>query len=439
MNFSSITFVFWFLPIVLCGYYLLGKRYQMTFLFMASLLFYAWGRPKHLLLLGLSILVNYILGRAIGQGKPKKLVLLIGLSFNIGMLAFFKCSEMVIGLSFYTFQAISYLVDVYRREAGAQRNLVYFGVYISMFAQLVAGPIVRYTDIEKQLKEHRFESRKFSAGVQRFLTGLGKKMLLANPLGSLWESIKAMPTGEVAAFYAWFGILAFALQIYFDFSGYSDMAIGLGKMFGFDFPENFAYPYLAESVSEFWRRWHISLGAWFKSYIYIPLGGNRKGRLRMMGNLMVVWIFTGFWHGASWNFLLWGLYYGSLIVVEKLWIGNWLRQQPAVIKHGYTLLAVLLGWIIFEFDTVTGGLAYLNAMFSPTFLGKNVITIKEGILLLIGIIGATPFPKNMLQGLKKRAAALYTVFLTIWNGAVALLLVACLVKATFQPFLYFRF
>lgn len=336
MVFSSLIFVFLFLPVTVIGYYVLGKRFQNIFLLYASLFFYAWGEPVYLLLMLLSISVNYMIGLMMDKMIQRRAVLMIGLLFNIGFLCFFKYAGLFLetasalagmefsfsspalplGISFYTFQAMSYLMDVYRREVSVQRSFLRFGLYISMFAQLVAGPIVSYGDIERQLAERRFDGKRFSRGVERFLIGLGKKVLLANNLGLLWATVKAVPAGELSPLTAWLGLAAFTLQIYFDFGGYSDMAIGIGKLFGFEFPENFRYPYLSASISEFWRRWHISLGAWFKSYVYIPLGGSRMGRVKLVRNLLVVWLLTGFWHGASWNFALWGLYYGTLIVAE---------------------------------------------------------------------------------------------------------------------------
>lgn len=459
MVFSSLIFVFLFLPVTVIGYYVLGKRFQNIFLLYASLFFYAWGEPVYLLLMLLSISVNYMIGLMMDKMIQRRAVLMIGLLFNIGFLCFFKYAGLFLetasalagmefsfsspalplGISFYTFQAMSYLMDVYRREVSVQRSFLRFGLYISMFAQLVAGPIVSYGDIERQLAERRFDGKRFSRGVERFLIGLGKKVLLANNLGLLWATVKAVPAGELSPLTAWLGLAAFTLQIYFDFGGYSDMAIGIGKLFGFEFPENFRYPYLSASISEFWRRWHISLGAWFKSYVYIPLGGSRMGRVKLVRNLLVVWLLTGFWHGASWNFALWGLYYGTLIVAEKLCLEKWMQRWPAILRHGYTLLAVMIGWVLFEFSDLVACGMFLRALF--TFANPSVVISVWSFLplLLIGGIAATSIPKRLCSKLLKKSPVAYRVLNVAGYAGVTVLSTAYLVGATYNPFLYFRF
>lgn len=459
MVFSSLIFVFLFLPVTVIGYYVVGKRFQNIALLTASLFFYAWGEPIYLFLMILSIWVNYSIGLLLDRMKRRKAILIAGLTFNIGLLCFFKYAGMLVetawalagitltvvtpplplGISFYTFQAISYLIDVYRLDVTVQKSFLRFGVYISMFAQLVAGPIVNYKDIDGQLEKRKFDGTQFVEGVQRFLLGLGKKVLLANNLGRLWDNVKSTPPGELSSFPAWLGLIAFTLQIYFDFDGYSDMAIGLGKMFGFNFPENFRCPYLSANVSDFWRRWHISLGAWFRSYVYIPLGGSRVSKVRLVRNLLIVWLLTGLWHGASWNFVLWGFYYGIILITEKIWLGSWMQKWPGILCHSYTLLAVMLGWVIFEFSSFSEGLYFLRSMFFVPTSGKFMLVHDFFPLIFIGMIIATPLPQKLLAILMKKFSRTYLILTTICYAGVTILSTACLVGSTYNPFLYFRF
>ena len=381
MVFSSLFFTFAFLPVTVILYYssggsfttrtarpwVLGQHLRNIVLLAASLFFYAWGEPAYVILMCFSIMINYCIGSLLDKDntgrRKRKLWLIIGLVFNLGCLAYFKYFGMLIstitsvsgwnlnaavptlpiGISFYTFQALSYVIDVYRGKIQSQKSPILFALYISMFPQLVAGPIVNYADIESQLADRRVTLRIFSEGLHRFLCGLAKKVLLANNIGLLWSQVKAMPGTEISVLMAWGGIMAFTLQIYFDFSGYSDMAIGLGKMFGFRFKENFKYPYISQSISEFWRRWHISLGSWFKEYVYIPLGGSRAGKWKLIRNLFIVWFLTGLWHGASWNFVLWGLYFGTLLLIEKLFLQNRIARWPKAFRYIYSLLFVMIG------------------------------------------------------------------------------------------------
>ena len=373
MVFSSLLFLFWFLPIVLAAYYILPKRCHNLVLFLASLVFYAWGEPVYVVLILFSTLVDYCTGRMAGycreKGYKKGAVLAVVISavVNLALLGFFKYGDfflqnlhrftglavprlglaLPIGISFYTFQTMSYTIDVYRGEAPVQKNLITFGAYVSLFPQLIAGPIIRYKDVAEQLKKRKESLPLFCQGLVRFMVGLGKKVLIANQIGMLWDEVAALDASSLTTATAWLGVLAFTLQIYFDFSGYSDMAIGLGAMFGFHFPENFNYPYESKSITEFWRRWHISLGTWFREYVYIPLGGNRKGMGRQMVNLAVVWFLTGLWHGAFGNFILWGLYYGVFLVLEKLMWQRVLKKIPAWLGHLYTMFFVMVGWSIF--------------------------------------------------------------------------------------------
>lgn len=465
MVFSSLTFLMGFLPLVLLMYFVVPKIWKNAVLFLFSLLFYAWGEPVYVCLMVFSTILDYTCGRLVDKyrGTAKaKLGLMISVLTNLGLLFFFKYTDffietingifhnelpllnlpLPIGISFYTFQTMSYTIDVYRGDAKVQKNLLSFGAYVSLFPQLIAGPIVRYQDIADQLNESSHSFDKFGDGVKRFVTGLGKKVLLANNIGLLWNTISASSNLTVVG--AWLGIIAFGFQIYFDFSGYSDMAIGLGKMFGFEFLENFNYPYISKSITEFWRRWHISLGTWFRDYVYIPLGGNRKGLPVQVRNIAVVWLLTGFWHGASWNFVLWGMLYGVLLMIEKLVLLKWLKKAPGFIGHCYTLFFVLMGWVLFAFDDISTGIFYCGAMFGRNAEFLNGQTIYQLLsclpLLLICVFASTPFAKTAYQkasnkcseGLLVTADGLGIVF-------VIMLSVSYLISGSYNPFLYFRF
>ncbi|MBR6007010.1 MAG: MBOAT family protein [Clostridia bacterium] len=468
MVFSSLLFIFIFFAVTLALYYAVPNRvYRNVVLCVLSLLFYGWGEPTYVLLMIFSIMMNYLAGLLVGKFRDRKaickLVLIISIVINVGLLVVFKYTALFvdtlksifpflrsfatpiiplpIGISFYTFQAMSYVIDVYRRETAVQKNPVYFGTYVSLFPQLIAGPIVRYRDVADQL-EHRHENiDQFISGVKLFSVGLAKKVLVANQLAALWDHLKCVPTtnGIVAS---WIGIIAFSLQIYFDFSGYSDMAIGLGRMFGFEFLKNFDYPYISKSVSEFWRRWHISLGTWFREYVYIPLGGNRKGLARTLLNLGIVWALTGLWHGASWNFMLWGLYFGVLIILEKLFLGKWLEKIPAFFSHFYLLLLVVLGWLIFDFTNMKELGAYFVTLFKWNSSGLMshegfVYTIAYLPVLIVACIGATPLPKKLHARIEEKR----------WGGwvdiglilAALVLCTSSLVASGYNPFIYFRF
>lgn len=464
MVFSSIFFIFSFLPVTIVAYYLAPKRVRNGILLLASLFFYAWGEPVYLFLMLYSILFNYVMGIDIARkqrrGKRAGVSLFFGVAVNLLILGFFKyygflaenieaLSGMIlpklelslpIGLSFYTFQSLSYLVDVYRGKAQYQKNILSFGLYISMFPQLVAGPIVQYADIDAQLKERETSLDKFGQGVRYFIWGLGKKVLLANNLGVVYEAIAALPSLSVLS--AWVGALAYTFQIYYDFSGYSDMAIGLGKMFGFELKENFAHPYCSRSITEFWRRWHISLGSWFREYVYIPMGGNRVSVLRHIFNLLVVWALTGLWHGASWNFVVWGLYYGVLLIVEKYLLRRVTERIP-ILGTIYTMLLVIVGWVFFFSPTLLEAGAYLGAMFGRGAVG---ITDEAGmyylltslILFWFSWIFAVPAASKISEKHLEDSDGWAPLFLLI-HGGIFLLAVAYLIHDTYNPFLYFRF
>ncbi len=466
MVFSSLMFLFVYFSIVLLVYYAMPRKLRNLWLFIASLLFYGYGEPIYVLLMLASITVNYVMGLLMGRfrikGKLKlnKWLLVLNVALNLGCLGYFKYAgfaadilnnlpflngivspeiALPIGISFYTFQTMSYTIDVYLGKCAPQKDYIAFGTYVCLFPQLIAGPIVRYVDIEYQLKNRRESLELFDRGVRLFVVGLCKKVLLANALGILWGDLKAMPEGGMLA--SWFGIIAFTLQIYFDFSGYSDMARGLGNMFGFEFVQNFNYPYLSNSVTDFWRRWHISLGSWFREYVYIPLGGNRCSKPRHIFNLAVTWLLTGLWHGASWNFILWGGYFGLLLILEKLFLSKLLSKLPSVIKHIYALFFIVVGWAIFDFTDM----GQMGEFFSCLFTLENgIVTVRAlGIILswlptvLISIFACLPLGSRLWHKLddKKIKPVLDAVIIAL--GMI--LCIASLVSSSYNPFLYFRF
>ena len=466
MVFSSTIFLCVYLPLVLLGYYICPKKGRNLFLLIVSLVFYAWGEPKYVFLMIFSILVNYIFGRLMDKHREnkKRLKLMLALSvvIDLGLLSVFKYTDFVItninaifgssfdllnialpiGISFYTFQAMSYTIDVYRDDVRVQKNLIDFGMYITMFPQLIAGPIVRYADVQDQLAERSVTTADFSEGVMRFVVGLGKKVLLANQMGAVWSDIYALG-GDVSALMAWTGAIAYTFQIYFDFSGYSDMAIGLGRMFGFKFPENFRYPYQSVSITDFWRRWHITLSTWFKEYLYIPLGGNRRGLARQALNLLIVWSLTGFWHGAGWNFVMWGLYYFVILFIEKLFLLKALDKLPKFFRHVYALVLIIIGWVIFASDDVSVLLPYLGSMFGANGAigGMDVYTLlTKAVLLIICCIASTELPKKLFLSaagaMNEKAAFTLKSVLMIALLALSMIL---LIGDSYNPFLYFRF
>ena len=464
MVFSTPLFLFYFLVAVLLVYYLVPLRLRNGVLMLASLFFYYWGEQDYTLIMLLSTAIDYTHGLLVqrfkerGQDRYARMTVVSSVFFNLSILFFFKYWDFLagslqsiglewmpvlgitlpIGISFYTFQTMSYTIDVYRGDAKAQRSIVSFGTFVTLFPQLIAGPIIKYKDLDDQLGRRTHSLEQFASGISRFVAGLSKKLLIANNLGQLWDACKVMGKGELSIITAWLGILAFAFQIYFDFSGYSDMAIGLGRMFGFEFMENFNYPYISKSITEFWRRWHISLSTWFREYLYIPLGGNRCSRGRWILNLLIVWCATGIWHGASWNYLLWGLYFYVLLVSEKLLLGKYLQKLPGWLRHVYVMVLVLISWAIFALEDLSIMGHYLAAMLG--FGGLPLVNALTGYYL-----------RNYLPILAAAAMASTPMVITRWRRmdspglklTVLLLgLLACtayVVAGTYNPFLYFRF
>ncbi len=463
MVFSSLTFLFYFLPIVLIIYYIVPKKAKNIVLLISSLLFYFYGEPKFGILMVISILLTYIHGLLMDKyPKRKKLFLISSIVISSGLLVVFKYTDFIIsninmvlhsnidlvklslpiGISFYTFQMISYIIDVYRGEAKVQKSFLKLATYVALFPQLIAGPIVRYTTIEDELDNRKYSFDNFSNGVRRFIIGLSKKILVANVLASAISSFST--SQEKTVLFYWIYGLANALQIYFDFSGYSDMAIGLGKMLGFNFPENFNYPYISKSVTEFWRRWHITLGTWFKDYIYIPLGGNRVGKIKWLRNILIVWFLTGLWHGAAWNFILWGVLYGVLLVIEKIGLLKVLEKIPSVISRAYVTLITIIGFIIFSGSSVSEILNNIGGIFG---IGVSKFADLESLyclknyaaIFIIAIIGATPIMKNIVSKISKKVSKLVNVIEPVFLTTLLIVCISYLVDGSFNPFLYFRF
>ena len=463
MLFSGIPFLFYFLPCVLLIYFIVPQKGRNAVLLAASLFFYGWGEPKFLLFMVFSIVQGYVFARLIGRGRRKKLFLTLSLVLSFALLGYCKYADffienfnavtglslpllkiaLPIGISFYTFQIASYEIDVYRGDVAAQHNFIDFAAYVAMFPQLIAGPIVRYRDIAPQLKERTHSLEAAASGASRFAVGLGKKVLVANVLAQLVSAYKA--SAEQTALYAWLYAIAFTLQIYFDFSGYSDMAIGLGRIFGFTFPENFRYPYIAKSITEFWRCWHMSLGTWFRDYLYIPLGGSRCSRIRHIFNILVVWMATGFWHGAAWNFVFWGLFYAVLLMAEKFFLLPALKKGR-VLPHVYVLLAVTLGFVLFDAASLKDALHQLGTLFgagTASGLGTEALYMLRsyGVVLALAVLGATPLPAMLWKKAQeaKSLAPVLTVAEPLCTFALLALCTAFLVDGSFNPFLYFRF
>lgn len=466
MLFSSLTFLFAFLPTTLILYFLARDKYKNYVLLIASLIFYAWGEPKYIILMLLSIVFNYFIARLIDRTKkPKlqKLFLIIAIVINIGALFIFKYLDFAIyninlafnfnlgqtnltlpiGISFYTFQILSYVIDAYRKKVKVQKNIFTLGTYIALFPQLIAGPIVRYSDVEKQLKSRTHSLDKFCDGFRRFIVGFAKKILIANNVAIIADAVFADPSSQTLGPLAIIiSLLAYTLQIYYDFSGYSDMAIGLGKIFGFDFDENFSYPYSATSITDFWKRWHISLTTWFRDYVYIPLGGNRCSKLKWVRNFFIVWLLTGLWHGASWNFILWGVFYAIILLIEKQFLSKLLSKIPKFITWFYTFIIVNLGWLLFRVNTMSDLGRVLNAFFHPEgstvdFLAQNSSIIPYINFMIIGLIFMFPLGKKIKNWLAKKKFGRLILDLIL----IALLIVSIcsLVNSSYNPFIYFRF
>ncbi len=467
MVFSTPLFLFYFLALTLLVYFVVPRKWRNPVLLLSSLLFYYWGERTYVSIMFLSTAIDFSHGlivehcKAKGNDKGARLAVTSSIIFNLALLCFFKYwdflalslqaigldfmpvmnTHLPIGISFYTFQTMSYTIDVYRGDTRAQRNIINFGTFVTLFPQLIAGPIIKYKDLGDQIDERTCSADKFASGVQIFMVGLGKKLLLANNAGYLWDCYKAMAVADLTVAGAWLGVLAFTFQIYFDFSGYSDMAIGLGRMLGFEFLPNFNYPYISKSITEFWRRWHISLSTWFREYLYIPLGGNRCSKGRWVFNLFVVWAATGIWHGASWNYLLWGLYFFALLMLEKFLLMDLLKKLPAVVQHIYTLFFVLVSWAIFALEDFTHLGGYLKVMF-----GMGGVPLADSTLgyyitsylptLIICAVSSTPLGATVYRKLSPKAQQVACTLLVI---AGLVICTAYLVASTYNPFLYFRF
>jgi len=466
MVFSTPYFLFLYLPIVLLIYFLVPLKLRNLVLLIFSLIFYGWGEPVYIIIMFASIIIDYTHGMLVERGKKTgkmglaKGAVVSSVVLNLGLLFFFKYwdfiavnlaaigldfmpilgLELPIGISFYTFQTMSYTIDVYRGDARVQKNIITFGSFVTLFPQLIAGPILQYKHLDEQLESRTHTFDRFSSGVQRFCVGCAKKVLIANAIGSLWDKYLAMPVDQLTTLGAWLGIIAFSFQLYFDFSGYSDMAIGIGRMLGFDFLDNFNYPYLARSATEFWRRWHISLGSWFRDYMYIPLGGNRVNKPRLIFNLLIVWAATGIWHGASWNFLFWGLFYFVLLVFEKFWFHKVLDKAPRWVGHIYGLLLIIVGWTIFAVEDLGQLGGYLKAMFG---FGAGLLdtaflyNLRNYLpLLIVAAVASTPLAKNLWHKLNIKVKQVALPVLIVLGLILA---TAYLVDGTYNPFLYFRF
>lgn len=468
MLFSSIVFLFTFLPAVMILYYLLPVRFRNVILLLASLVFYAWGEPVYLFLMLLSILFNYFSGLDIARNlqdkRAAKRSLVFNLIINLAVLGFFKYEGFVldtlngilpvhisyhalplpIGISFYTFQILSYIIDVYRGNVKVQTNLPNFALYVTMFPQLIAGPIVQYADVDEQLASREVSRTKFGEGSMYFIRGLAKKVLLANTSGMIFTEVSGLAKGNIAVVTAWLGAFAYMFQIYFDFSGYSDMAIGLGKMFGFEFNMNFNYPYVSKSITEFWRRWHISLSSWFRDYVYIPLGGNRVSKIKHIRNLLIVWFLTGLWHGAAWNFVAWGLYYGVILIIEKYLLSPVLDRLPDIVRHIYSIVLVVIGWVLFFSSSFGQAADYIRVMFGAGAHGfadrESMYLLTSNLILwLILIFGSTPLVHFRYEHMLRTKKWNTTIINSVVYAALFIVCIAYLVTETYNPFLYFRF
>ena len=471
MVFSSLMFLFLFLPVVLILYYTLSDKFKNYILLLASIFFYAWGEPVYIYLMLASIVMNYVFGIKVSSGacKRKKLWLVISIISNLGVLIIFKYTNFFVdsinstlglnlsvpeialplGISFFTFQTMSYVIDVYKNDGRVQKNILNLALYISLFPQLVAGPIVRYQTVDSQISKRDHTIEKFAEGVNRFVIGLSKKVIFSNQLGIIADGVFATNIANLSVLEAWLGIICYTLQIYFDFSGYSDMAIGLGKMFGFDFLENFNYPYISQSVSEFWRRWHISLGSWFRDYVYIPLGGNRVSGIKQYRNLFVVWFLTGIWHGANWTFVVWGLYFGILIGIEKAFLQNILNKLPKVFRHLYLIFIVMIGWVFFRSNSISQAIEFIKVLIGVTPNPLHNLSFFSYMndswwIIILAIILSTTILKIISDFIRSKSEKLLEnsiVYLLHSTSLLVLMfvIILILVNSTYNPFLYFRF
>lgn len=456
MIFSSLLFLFWFIPIFFAIYYIVPAKFKNLILFIGSIVFYGWGEPKYLILIFISILVNYIAGvimERVNQVTARKAIMILALLFDFGMLMVFKYTgffvdninhltgmsisrpviELPLGISFYTFQIASYIIDEYRGEIKAEHNILTLGTYLVMFPQLIAGPIVVYKQVSDELKSRKISLESVQSGIEVFVYGLASKVLIANQCGKLWDDVAQIGYDKISMPLAWLAMVAYSLQIFFDFNGYSLMAIGLGRMLGFNMPQNFNYPYISLSITEFWRRWHITLSSWFRDYIYIPLGGNRKGKIRTYVNLFIVWFLTGFWHGASWNFIIWGLYFFVILLLEKSIIGTFLEKHR-IISRIYTLLLIGVSWMIFAITDFSSLSIFIKILFSLDFKSDIVYYLHNyAAVIMIGCLFSTPVIRNAYEKVRNKISDV------ILMAALLLLCVSYLADASYNPFLYFRF
>lgn len=466
MVFSSIVFLYIFLPIMLLLYFIVPSKFKNAIMILASLVFFAWGEIRYIFIMLVLAVMDFICGKQITKyqdNKKKKIFfLMINVVVNLGILFFFKYSDFIItniknltgfsipllniplpiGVSFNTFQSLSYVIDVYRGTVKCEKSFYNYLTYTTLFPQIIAGPIVRYETVDEELETKNISLDNFSAGMKRFIIGLGKKVLIANSVGALWNTIEIGNYSELSMLFAWIGIISFALQIYFDFSGYSDMAIGLAQIFGMKFDENFNYPYISKSITEFWRRWHITLSSWFRDYVYIPLGGNRRGFAIQIRNILIVWFLTGAWHGASWNFILWGLYFGIILILEKLFLLKLLEKLPKIVRHIYSILIILVSWVIFAFEDLARVGEYIKAMFINSNLWDNealYYSQNYGFLILIGIICSIPLWEKIKEKIDSKNSKTLEFITSLGYVVIFVLSTASLVTNSFNPFLYFRF
>lgn len=468
MVFSSVVFLYIFLPLMLLLYFIVPKKFKNAVMILASLIFFAWGEIRYIFIMLVLAVMDFWCGQNInkhnGNRKKQRMYLAIDIGVNLLILFFFKYADFIIsningitglnipllniplpiGVSFNTFQSLSYIIDVYRGTVKCEKSFYNYLTYTTLFPQIIAGPIVRYETVDEELGNKNISSDNFTKGMKRFIIGLGKKVLIANNIGALWNLIETGGYNEMSGLLAIVGIIAFALQIYFDFSGYSDMAIGLANIFGMDFDENFKYPYISKSITEFWRRWHMTLGSWFRDYIYIPLGGNRRGLGIQIRNILIVWFLTGAWHGASWNFILWGLYFGIILMLEKIIILKFLEKVPKVFSHLYAIILILISWVIFAFEDLTKVKDYFLTLFhlnGTSFVNNEALYYLNNyfVIIVIGIILATPLMKKLFEKIESKNTLLRNIFVSIVYLAIFLLSTASLVSDTYNPFLYFRF
>ena len=466
MVFSSIVFLYIFLPIMLLLYFIVPSKFKNAIMILASLVFFAWGEIRYIFIMLVLAVMDFICGKQITKyqdNKKKKIFfLMINVVVNLGILFFFKYADFIItninnitglsipllniplpiGVSFNTFQSLSYVIDVYRGTVKCEKSFYNYLTYTTLFPQIIAGPIVRYETVDEELETKNISLDNFSAGMKRFIIGLGKKVLIANSVGALWNTIEMGNYSELSMLFAWTGIIAFALQIYFDFSGYSDMAIGLAQIFGMKFDENFNYPYISKSITEFWRRWHITLSSWFRDYVYIPLGGNRRGFAIQIRNILIVWFLTGAWHGASWNFILWGVYFGIILILEKLFLLKLLEKLPNIIRHIYSIIIILVSWVIFAFEDLAKVGEYIKAMFINTNIWDNEALYylqNYGFLILIGMICSIPLWKKLKEKIDSKNSKTLEFITSLGYVGIFILSTASLVTNSFNPFLYFRF